>query len=115
MKRATIAILVTLLCWASVASGAGTKEGRLAFVKSLNASAAWLDGDMQFSVDPNDSTTFTIWVAADKDPKEFRSDWVMLLALAGLEMDSLKARGFNKMRLYTSRSVGISDYILKIL
>lgn len=70
---------------------------------------------IEFSVDPNDDTTLVIHRVSNLRPNELSGDWTFYLLSIGSSPDYLKEKGFNKVRIYTSQSLDINDYVLKIL
>lgn len=68
-----------------------------------------------FGVDQNDDTTLILQRVSTLAPSELSGDWTFYLYSIGSSPEYLKENGFNKVRIYTSKSKGQSDYVLKIL
>jgi uncharacterized OB-fold protein len=96
-------------------AGAEPSNSRSDFAEQLTKKARKAEVKIQFSVDPNDDKTLIINRISTQTPKELRGDWSMYLYSVGTTKENLKAKGFNKVRIYTSQSEGIRDYVLKRL
>ena len=102
-----LALFTSVLAWAQV--------DRLSVVSELTQMAKKAEVLIEFSVDPNDDTTLMLHRVSSLKPSELSGDWTMYLYSIGSSPDNLKESGFNKVRIYTSQSKGINDYVLKIL
>ncbi len=88
---------------------------RLSVAQELTGLAKKAEVRIEFSVDPNDDTTLILHRESSLKPSELSGDWTFYMLSIGSSPDYLKKKGFNKVRIYTSQSKGINDYVLKIL
>jgi hypothetical protein len=90
-------------------------QDRLSIAKELTKMAQEAEVHLEFSVDPNNDTTLMLHRESNLKPTELSGDWTIYLLSIGSSPEQLKEKGFNKVRIYTSKSEGITDYVLKIL
>lgn len=94
---------------------ADSEIAAVSVAKELTEMAKDAEVRIEFSVDPNDDTTLVIHRVSNLRPNELSGDWTFYLLSIGSSPDYLKEKGFNKVRIYTSQSLDINDYVLKIL
>jgi hypothetical protein len=70
---------------------------------------------IKFTIDSNDDKTLILFRESSLRPEELSGDWTMYLLSIGTTPEYLKESGFNKVRIYTTKSKDITDYILKPL
>ena len=107
----TIAILLILTIHNSV----WAQTDRSSVANELNQMAKKAEVRLEFSVDPNDDTTLMLYRESNLKPSELSGDWSLYLLSIGSSTEYLTAKGFNKVRIYTTKSNGVNDYVLKIL
>ena len=108
-----IIIAIVMIFIVGTLAHADTKRSDIA--KELTEKAIKAEVGLSFSVDPNLDTTLFIYRISPLKPKELKGDWKMFLFFIGTNTDYLKEKGFNMVRIYTSQSKDINDYVLKIL
>lgn len=111
IKNITLVMLITFSTGAFAESGISRSEAS----KELTEMAKKNEVRIEFSVDPNDDTTLFLYRESSLKPNEISGDWTMYLFSIGTTKEYLVKQGFNKVRIYTSQSKGINDYVLKIL
>jgi autotransporter translocation and assembly factor TamB len=84
------------------------------FAMILTSRAKNISLRVRFDLDPNDDSTFVIDRATTLRPEDVKN-WENYLLSVDTNKRQLKNKGFNKVRIYTSKSKSISDYVLKIL
>lgn len=90
------------------------QDERLEIVEVLTAIAQDSADSSKFFIDPNDDTTLIMYTSSSLKPSELESTWTMYLFF-GSSPEELKESGFNKVRIYTSRSKHLSDCITIML
>ena len=90
-------------------------QDRSSIAKELTKMAQEAEVLLEFSVDPNNDTTLMLYRESNLKPTELSGDWTIYLLSICSSPEHLKEKGFNKVRIYTSKSEGITDYVLKIL
>ena len=109
IKNLTLLFLIffTAYTWADLE--------RTTVAQELTELAKKAEVRMEFSVDPNDDTTLMLHRVSSLKPSELSGDWAFYILSIGSSTDYLKKKGFNKVRIYTSQSKSVNDYVLKIL
>ena len=108
-------VYITLMLLFSTLAYADKTLTREEIAAELTQKAIEVDLKISFKVDPNDDTTLVLYRATTLKPSELAGDWNIYLLSVGSDIEALKKDGFNKARIYTSKSDGVSDYVLKIL
>ena len=101
------ALIFSVSVWAEL--------NRSSVAQELTEMAKKSEVRLEFSIDPNDDTTLMLHRTSSLRPSELSGDWTFYLLSIGSSPAFLKEKGFNKVRIYTSQSIGINDYVLKIL
>jgi hypothetical protein len=70
---------------------------------------------IKFNIDSNNDRTLILFRESSLKPEELSGDWTMYLLSIGTTPEYLKENGFDKVRIYTTKSKDITDYILKPL
>lgn len=70
---------------------------------------------IKFTIDSNNDKTLILFRESSLRPEELSGDWTMYLLSIGTTPEYLKENGFDKVRIYTTKSKDITDYILKPL
>ena len=91
------------------------QEDRLSIAKELTKMAKEAEVRLEFSVNPIDDTTLVLYRESNLKPSELSGDWTIYLLSIGSSPEQLKEKGFNKVRIYTSQSKDLNDYVLKTL
>lgn len=112
MKK-KIALVMLMILPMIVLADSGASRSEIA--KKLTENAKKAEVRIEFSVDPNDDKTLMLYRVSTFRPSELSGDWTMYLLSVGTTTEQLKKEGFNKVRIYTSKSKDVSDYVLEVL
>jgi hypothetical protein len=106
-------LLFTLIVAFSAFSYA--QADRQAIAKELTAMAQEYAARFEFAVAPDDDTTLIMYYDTHLKASELTGDWTSYLFAFGSSPEELKDEGFTQIRIYTSRSKDVNDYVLKNL
>lgn len=88
---------------------------RLKVVEMLSENAEANSAKINVLFEPNNDRELGLMKESPFKPSELKEDWETYLTSLGTSKEYLKEKGFNKVRIYTSQSTSVDDYVLKVI